>query len=72
MKTLKFKTNIKCTGCVAGVTPNLDQVAGQGNWTVDLQSPERILTVQTEAADAEAIEEAVVRAGFRAEPVEVQ
>lgn len=72
MKTLKFKTNIKCMGCVAGVTPKLDEVAGQGNWSVDLQSPERILTVKTEQVEGEAIEEAVVQAGFRAEPVEVQ
>jgi len=65
-KVLKFKTNIKCMGCVARVTPALDEAVGKGNWEVDLQSADRQLTVTTEDADAETVEAAVVEAGFRA------
>lgn len=68
-KVLKFKTNIKCMGCVARVTPALDEAVGKGNWEVDLQSADRQLTVTTEDADAETVEAAVVEAGFRAEEV---
>ena len=49
METKKFKTNIKCTGCVATVTPFLDEAVGERQWEVDLTDPSRILTVKTEA-----------------------
>lgn len=70
MKTMKFKTNINCGGCVRGVTPALDGKRGIRDWKVDLQSDERILTVETEDALTEDEVAAVVAdGGFRAEPV---
>lgn len=67
MKTLKFKTNIKCSGCTASVTPFLNELTGEDNWAVDLQSAEKILTVLTDNASAEDVKKAVEAAGFRAE-----
>ena len=46
METLKFKTNIKCSGCIATVTPFLNKTVGAENWQVDIQAPEKTLTVQ--------------------------
>lgn len=69
MKTVQFKTNIKCGGCVATVTPGLNDTAGEHNWQVDLQSPDKILTVQGEDIKATDIKQAVEKAGFKAEPV---
>ena len=66
MKNLKFKTNIKCMNCVATVTPGLDAVAGEGAWSVDLQNPDRVLTVSGENLPAEAVVEAVQKAGYKA------
>ncbi|SKB32247.1 heavy-metal-associated domain-containing protein [Daejeonella lutea] len=68
MNTLKFKTNIKCTGCLATVTPHLNKAAGENNWQVDLDNPQRILTVGTEGSEKEIIA-AVKEAGFEAEKV---
>ncbi|MBK7940031.1 MAG: heavy metal transport/detoxification protein [Lewinellaceae bacterium] len=65
-KTLKFKTNIKCMGCVAQVTPALDDTAGAGNWDVDLQSPDRPLTVKGGKTDAAGVTAALAKAGFKA------
>ena len=65
METVQFKTTIKCEGCIAKVTPNLDKVVGAGKWQVDIQNPDKILTVNTEAADAAAVINAVQSAGFR-------
>ncbi|MCU0358624.1 MAG: heavy-metal-associated domain-containing protein [Cyclobacteriaceae bacterium] len=62
----KFKTNIKCAACVATVTPFLNEAAGEGKWKVDLASPERTLTVESEAT-AEKITEAIQKAGYKAE-----
>ncbi len=47
MKTLKFNTNIKCNGCISAVKPYLDKAAYIESWSVDLASPNRILTVKT-------------------------
>jgi copper chaperone len=49
METLKFKTNIKCGGCIASVTPSLNSLAGIEKWEVDTTNPEKILTVQAQS-----------------------
>jgi copper chaperone CopZ len=66
MNTLKFKTNIKCTGCLAAVTPLLNKTAGENNWQVNLEDPQRILTVESGKTESEIIA-AVSEAGFEAE-----
>lgn len=67
MKTLKFKTNIQCNNCLAKVTPKLNEQSEIESWNVDLQDPERTLTVNTENLEPEAIKKAVLKAGFIAE-----
>ena len=68
METLKFKTNIKCTGCLATVTPHLNEAAGENNWQVELDNPQKILTVETDKDDSEIIS-AIKKAGFEAEKI---
>lgn len=68
-KAIKFKTNIKCMGCVAAVTPALNQTVGQDKWSVDLQSPDRELTVEMEDGAAEPVVAALAAVGYQAEPV---
>lgn len=67
METIKFKTNIKCSGCIATVTPFLNETAGENGWQVDLQNPDRVLTVEKENVSAAEIKNAVERAGYKAE-----
>ena len=47
MKTLKFKTNINCGGCIAKVTPSLNNAEGISKWEVDTANPQKVLTVET-------------------------
>jgi copper chaperone CopZ len=68
MESLKFKTTIKCSGCVAKVTPHLNETVGEGNWEVDLTNPSKVLTIN-DNVDAARVKEAVEKAGFRAEKV---
>jgi copper chaperone CopZ len=68
METLKFNTNIKCGGCVATVTPYLNETVGEGNWQVDTNNPSKVLTITSEIDEAK-IKAAVVKAGFKAEKV---
>jgi copper chaperone CopZ len=69
MKTLKFKTNIKCAGCLARVSPSLNETAGEDNWEVDTKTPEKILTVVSDELDESSIIFAINEAGFNAERI---
>jgi len=66
METKKFKTNIKCSGCVAAVTPNLNAAVGENNWSVDINNPSKVLNVTADAGDDQ-IMEAVRKAGYKIE-----
>ena len=68
MKTLKFKTNIKCGGCIAAVTPFLNGAQGIESWEVDITKDEKPLTVTTDL-DAPSVQEIVKKAGYQAEPI---
>lgn len=68
MDTTKFKTNIKCSACVEKVTPALNEAAGEGNWSVDLQAPDRTLTVP-EGVDETEMLDALNKVGYTAEKV---
>ncbi len=68
MTTQEFKTNIKCGGCIATVKPYLDNAEGIENWEVDLQSPDRILTVKTDKTPSE-VTQLVKEAGYEAHPM---
>ena len=67
METLKFKTNIKCGGCIATVSPFLNKVPEISSWTVDTATPEKILTVEAgEELQDEAVVSTLEKAGFTA------
>ena len=68
MENLKFKTTIKCSGCISRATPFLDERIGKENWQVDVQNPDKILTVvKDENLSEDEIIKAVQDAGFKAE-----
>jgi len=66
-KTLKFKTTLKCGGCIAAVTPYLNAMEGIGSWSVDTSVPDKILTVESTGATAGQIIEKLQLAGYRGE-----
>lgn len=68
MKVYKFKTSINCGGCVRGVTPFMDKLKNI-KWSVDTDSPDNILTVETDDVSEEEIEKMVTKAGFKIERI---
>jgi copper chaperone CopZ len=68
METIKFKTTIKCSGCVTKVTPFLNEALGENNWQVDYNNPAKVLTVHGQE-DSTKIIEAVEKAGYKAEEI---
>jgi copper chaperone len=63
---MKFKTNIKCGGCIQTVRPFLEGLKEIKNWQVDLASPDRILSVDGDVTPEKVIQ-AIQAAGYRAE-----
>ena len=67
MKQYQFKTNINCSGCVAKVSPSLDENPDIKEWKVDTANPNKTLTVQTDGLKEDEVKVIVNKAGFKAE-----
>jgi copper chaperone len=70
MSTLKFKTNIHCGGCIAKVTPQLNQIEGIDHWNVDIADPLKILTVEAGDVESDTIVDALKQVGYNATLIE--
>lgn len=71
MKTLNFKTNLTTAEAVEAVTQPLNNLAPIDGWNVDLDAPNKLLTVQTiDNRIADQVVYAVAQAGYQATPVD--
>lgn len=68
-QSISYKTNIKCNGCIAAVTPHFEKSKIIKTWQVDLESPDRILTVELDGGSPEEVKAIVNQAGYHAEEV---
>jgi copper chaperone len=68
METLKFKTNLKCSGCVDAVKENMNALNNVANWEVDLTSTDKILSVVGDV-NQEEVTKAFEKAGYQAIPL---
>jgi len=70
MKTVKYKTNINCGGCIKSVTPFLNELDNVDTWKVDTENPDKILEVALDDDNSAIILETVKKAGFKIEEIE--
>lgn len=63
----KFKTTAKCAGCVKTIGARLSAVMADNQWSIDLASPDRILTVTADNVSDNEILNKVRAAGFKIE-----
>lgn len=74
MNNFKFKSNIKCGGCIATVTPLFNSEPRIEHWEVDLNSADKILTVTTEESEIvkvkHIVEETIGAAGYKIELIQ--
>lgn len=66
---LKFKTNINCENCVKRVTPFIEKLEGIDSWKVDIDNPDKILTIISEGTTADQIMQAIQKTGFDIEKI---
>ncbi len=69
METKKFKTNLKCNGCISAITPAMNSIEGITNWTVDLSVADRLLVVESDKDVAADVLSGVKKAGYEIEQV---
>ena len=65
METLRFKTSLKCGGCVSAITPGLESLNSIKKWSVDLESPEKVLSVESPNDISAEVIESVKKAGYQ-------
>jgi copper chaperone len=64
METLRFKTSLKCGGCVKAITPGLESLNLKDKWSVDLESPDKVLAVEASEDISDQVMESVKKAGY--------
>ena len=68
MNTIKFKTNLKCDGCINAIKPGMDTITGIKSWEVFLDVQDKILEVDYDDSSEEEIintvQNAVTKAGY--------
>lgn len=69
-ETFVFKTNINCGGCIAKVTPFLDNTNGIESWAVDTTNKDKLLSVTSNGISENEIIDTVQKAGFKIEALD--
>ena len=69
MKTVKFKTNINCGSCIKSVTPFLNELDNLDSWKVDTENPDKILEVELDDDNENAVIDAATNAGYKIEKI---
>jgi len=64
METLRFKTSLKCGGCIKAITPGLESLNSIDKWSVDLESPDKVLEVQASEDISDQVIDSVKKAGY--------
>lgn len=64
-----FQTSIKCTNCLRTVTPVINSILEVDAWSVDLEHPNHLLTVEGDVNANEIIEK-LASVGFAATPLQ--
>ena len=65
MSKVKFKTNINCNNCINSVSPFLNELDNIDLWSVDIDNPDKILSVDMDDDNVSAVTEAVKNAGYK-------
>jgi copper chaperone len=64
METLRFKTSLKCGGCIKAITPGLESLTAIEKWSVDLESPDKVLKVEASDNVSDQVIDSVKKAGY--------
>lgn len=69
MDKIQFKTDLSCQHCVKTVEPILKNESGIKNYDINLEHPDKLVTIESEGADIDLVIGKFNEAGYRAEKV---
>lgn len=72
MKTLRFKSNLKCSGCINAIKPGMDNIKDLKRWRVFLDVSDKIIEAETEGNESETANQiltVVTEAGYKIEQI---
>lgn len=61
----KFKTNLRCEGCVSSIRPLFDAAPAIKSWRAEVESPEKVLTVEGDDVTRSQVAELLGKAGYQ-------
>ncbi len=64
MEKYLFKTSLKCNGCIKAITPGLERIAEIKQWSVDLESADKVLEVDSNEDISVQVIDSVKKAGY--------
>ncbi len=71
MKSVQFKTNLKCKGCINAIKPNMEAIKEIESWRVFLDVQKKTLEVDFDNISEDeisiAVQDAVTKAGYNIE-----
>ena len=70
MKRLRFKSSLKCNGCINAIKPGMETIDDINAWRVFLDVEDKIIEVETggdEENIANSVQEVVTKAGYTIE-----
>jgi len=63
--TRTYKTNLRCGACVAAIASLLDSASGIASWKADVDSPDKLLTLEGDDVGRTRVESLIGRAGYQ-------
>jgi len=64
MEKMRFKTSLRCNGCVSAITMGIESIKEVQRWNVDLESEDRLLEVEAVEDVSEKVIEIIKKAGY--------
>jgi copper chaperone len=69
MEKIQLKTDLSCRHCVKAVEPILKNESGIKNYDINLEHPDKLVTIESEGADINRIIGQFNEAGYQAEKI---
>ncbi len=70
MKRLRFKSSLKCNGCINAIKPGMEAIDDINAWRAFLDVEDKIIEVETDGDEetiANSVQEVVTKAGYTIE-----
>ncbi|MCG6188820.1 heavy-metal-associated domain-containing protein [Maribellus maritimus] len=69
MEKIVLKTDLSCKHCVMKVEPVLKNEAGIIDYSVDLEHPDKLVTISSEGSNIDSVIAGFKKAGYSAEKI---